>query len=302
MSARYPVFMRRITIDSTNNAIRMTENSVTQTVSIAAGTYYLGADNGECNDAADANTGALLEDAIVTALNTHTGGTNTYACAVSLSIDPANTAEQGTVTISRATGSNSFALLFANAATTFDPGLIGFPATDTADNTSAKTSTRDPLAVWVGSQPIVSFDPDFDREYAVTKPKDGAARSVDLGGYTKTRTIQFRYINGIRTNYDDLDQASVAAPGWEGDGSMAQFIQRCAANGRFIVYLLPLVSGYTLDTPNNSNTLSLDQNTDGSPGQWLFDEDTVRNFAPRRMFPGMDLYEFSVRIRRVNLP
>lgn len=289
MAVKYPILLRRITIDSTNKAIQMTENAVTQTVNLVEGTYWLGPNTGEATAYSDPDIGADLLSAISSALNGHTGGANTYSVTITWSADPA--AAQATITIARATGSDSFALLFADAATTFDPYLIGFPDVNTANDTAAKISTLDPTAAWVSDQPHRSIDPEYEHEYSVTKSVGGMRRAVDLGGPYKARLLELAFISEERMHKGDGD----GGRGATSDASLIAFVGRCAANGRFLIYLVG-ISGTVLDPPSDEDSLDVDGT---APCPWVFDEDTVQSFQATRHSPGLALYSISLRCLRV---
>lgn len=291
MSVRYPILLRRITLDSTNNAISMTENAVTQTVSIAAGTYWLDPNVGEASDAADADVGGSLLAALVTALNSHTGGTNTYQATIAWSADP--TAPQAVITISRATGSNAFALLFAAAATTFDSTMIGFPEVDTTNDTSAKVSTIDPNAAWASDQPHRGIEPEVEHEYAVTRSVSGMRRALHLGGPYKTRVLDLQFISEERMHKANGN----GGIGQTNDASLMAFVNRCAANGRFLIYLVP-ISGLVLESPSASDSVDVDGS---APCPFVFDEGIVQEFRATRHSPGVALYAIALRCLRVRV-
>jgi len=216
----FPVLLRAVVINSTNNAIRMTENGVTQTVSIAAGTYFLREDYGSDD----------LCLALTTALNTHTGGTNTYLVSVVLSVDPA--APSGTVSISLASGSHTFALLFSNVLTTFDEALIGFSDSDTATNTAAKTSTLSPSALWVGPETPASFELGDEADVAVSRAKSGKIRGVKRSADHVTRTMVLEGVDGRRV----WEEQRSSDP----DATFQRFRKDVNDGTRFEVHLVPL--------------------------------------------------------------
>ena len=291
MTARYPILLRRITIDSTNKAISMTENAVTQTVNLVEGTYWLDPNVSEATDAADPDVGGSLLAALVTALNTHTGGTNTYQATIAWSADPA--ALQATVTISRATGANAFALRFADAATTFDSPMIGFPKVNTANDTAAKVSTNDATAAWASDQPHRSVEPEVEHEYSVTRSVSGMRRALHLGGPYKSRTLELQFISEERMHKADGN----GGIGRTTDASLVAFVDRCTANGRFLIYLVP-VTGTVLETPSANDSLDVDGT---APCPWVFDEGTVQGFKATRHSPGVPLYSISLRCLRVKV-
>jgi hypothetical protein len=281
VSATYPIFLRKVVIDDSNHTIRMVENGTTEDVTIANGTYYLGCASAD---------GTSLESVLVTALNSHVAGTNTYAVTTAWSADP--TADQVVVTIARATGTNTFQLVFSHANNTFDETILGFaPGVDTSATNAAKASTNSPTACWVADQPNRDNIVEIEQEVTVPRTVAGGARSIQHGGPYLSRTFEFRFISEARAvngaNYGENVRTNA---------SMAMFINRCAGGGEFLVYEPTINSGLTLNEPNSVESLDTPART------YMFSEETTQSFRPRRLEPGVALYDFDVRILRAVAP
>lgn len=190
MSADVPVLLHAVVIDSTNGGLRITEGANTSTTLIPAGTYYLRGD-GTADD-------LLL--AIKTAMETNTAprvSVNTYTVAVAWSTDPA--AVSAVVTITRATGADTFGVLWADALTTFDQALLGFAVSDTV-NASAKTSTKSPSAVWVCDGVYREYEPaDAPQGYS-KRARSGFVRQGKTGETHKDRGLVVSFVSAARTH------------------------------------------------------------------------------------------------------
>jgi hypothetical protein len=266
MSVAYPIFLRKIVIDDSNHTIRMVESGTTEDVTIANGTYYLGCASAD---------GTSLESVLVTALNSHVVGTNTYAVTTAWSADP--TADQ---------------LVFSHANNTFDETILGFaPGVDTSSTNAAKVSTNSPTACWVADQPHRDLIVEIEQEVTVPRTVAGGARSIQHGGPYLSRTFEFRFISEARAvnaaNYGENVRTNA---------SMAMFINRCAGGGEFLIYEPTITSGLTLNEPSSVESLDTPART------YVFSEETAQSFRPRRIEPGLALYDFDVRILRATAP
>jgi hypothetical protein len=168
----YPIIRRPIIITTANRGIRVIEGATQATRNIAEGTYWL---------RGDGSPNCLLTR-IQTALNT--GSPNTYTVNLSLySVTPGDVT--AAIVITRTVGTATFGLLWANALTTFDESLIGFPNTDTANDAAAKASTLSPSALWVGDGTLALDQPSPLRRVFGGEPSNGGriyagALSVEL--------------------------------------------------------------------------------------------------------------------------
>lgn len=276
MAVTYPLLLGGIVFNDNNNVIRMTEGAVTSNmvlgdpntgVAMAAGSSLTLFASGD-------GTVTDLCRALKQTFDAHTNAVNpnTYTVTPAFSIDPS--AASGTVAVAQSGGSN-FGFLFANAATTFDATLIGFPQTDTAVNTPTKTSTKSPGAWWMSPEVYELLEPIESYEAVVVRAASGRVRASRTGGPFKDRTLSQKFVDSRRMNRDD----NTSDP----DATLAKFIERFASGSRFRFFPCT-VSGFvaTLSTEIGSG--------------WLFDQKASTEFAPQRMQPGLALYNIDMRL------
>jgi hypothetical protein len=142
----YPVLLGRVRITTINQTIRFVEGVSNRTATIAAGSYYLRGD-GSARD---------LLKAIVDAMNAAPSASNTYSGTLVVSADKDTISIE--VTITRATGSDTFSIAWANAATTLQAELLGFPETDTANDAADKVGTLSPRGTWVSTDVVAEYE------------------------------------------------------------------------------------------------------------------------------------------------
>lgn len=140
-----PLLRRPIRIHAGNNVLRVKEGATEADATIAAGTYYL---------RPQAEAGSILL-ALKTALEAATASVNTYALAVALDLEGTGPAAE--VEVERATGADTFELLWEHANTTLPPGVLGFAGTDVADTAGVITGTKTPDALWAANCPQVDL-------------------------------------------------------------------------------------------------------------------------------------------------
>lgn len=278
MSVTHPILMGQVVIDSTNKAIRVTENSVTETLNVAEGTYYVDPNASDADD---------LLAAVATALATHSEA-NTYTVTAAWSAD---TSGGGcTISIAIDTGSNSFAILWANAATTFPAAALGFTEVDTADNTSAKAGTLTPTSVWVSPQPHRSFEP--DREHIVWRNESpsGDRRGGQLAGPFYSRTLELALIDSSRAFAAEGGGTPSTPTDATYSGDFATWLSAHSDGTPLLIYFVG-PSGLTLASPSGQDAFG--------GRAWRVDRDSSESFRPQRLSPGLDLYAWSVRLNMV---
>lgn len=262
--SQYASLLGAVTIDSSNNAIRMVEGATTATVLVAAGTYFLRGDG--------ASDDLLL--ACKTAFDSHPNATspNTYTVQVSSAINPA--VPSCTVTVTG--GIATFQLSWADALTTFDPGVLGFTPVNTANNASAKSSTLSPSLRWVSTDVVESFEPEAEYDVSVMRARSGRVRGVRRGGPYDLRRVVLRYQDSRRVLATD----NVADP----NASFARFLQRHGDGTRFELHTALAPSG-VVAALGPSTRVGV---------AWVFDEPTSSMFAPDRVEPGLALYDWEL--------
>ncbi len=269
MSADYPVMLAAVVIDSTNGGLRITEGANTSVTSIPAGTYFLRGD-GVADD-------LLL--AIKTAMETNTAprvSVNTYTVAVAWSTSPA--APSAVITITRATGADTFGVLWADALTTFDQALVGFVASDTV-NASAKTSTLSPSCVWVSPEIYVEAEEDEEDDAYVQRARSGVVRGGDRGGPYETLRISFQLMEERR-----VKAARIAA---DVARAFDRFRRQLVRGRQFELHFGTISSGTTL--------AALSSSTERGAG-WHLSPDSVDGFRAERLRPGLPLYAWSLEL------
>lgn len=263
----HPILLSAVVIDSTNGGLRITEGANTSVTSIPAGTYYLRGDPAQSDD-------LLL--AIKTALETNTAprvSTNTYTVAVAWSADPS--ARGAVVTVTRATGTDSFGVLWADALTTFDQALVGFVDSDTVD-ASAKSSTVSPSSVWVGDGPYREFEA-IDRHVGYAKrSRSGVVRRGLTGETRKDRRFSVEFVCAARTHEKDSTT--------DVDRAFSRFLDRWLT-GRPAELHLTTVSGFVL--------AALSASTEHGAG-WHVGVDGDDEWEPRRHSAAAALYAWSL--------
>jgi len=264
----YPILLRAIVIDSTNKAIRFKEGATTATLSLAEGTYYLRGD-GTADDLLKA-----LKDTIDAA-----GATNTYTVAVAWSADPDGVS--ATITVTQ-TGGATFQFLWGDALTKFDPTLLGFARTNTADNTSAKTSTWSPSAAWVSDGVYKDLEP-VDRPVGYAKrARSGRVRRGKTGTTRKDRTLTLSFVDGSRTHERYADTVSSVV---DSNRCFNVFLDSWRSGQPAELHLTPITSGFTLG--------ALSSSTEHGAG-WQVGGEGDDEFAPARESNAVALYRWTL--------
>jgi hypothetical protein len=256
----YPVLCGAIVITTANQGIRFKEGVNTNTATIATGTYYLRGDGA---------AGDLLP-AIVTALQAANASANTYTATVSRNIDAASA--HTTVTITRATGADNFQILWADALTTFDETLLGFTA-NTVDDGNPKTSTQACAACWVSTDILRELEPFGERIASVPRRANGGVVGVSRSAHMTSWAIGFAFVAEARM----LKRRALSVDG----DTLEGFVKRFGAGAAFEVHETALSSGTTLAAISASTLVAV----------MHWSEETVSGFRPRRIGPGVPLYD-----------
>lgn len=185
----YPIALLPIVITAANKRIVFKEGAgAAGNVDLTEGTYFLrgvGSDD--------------ITTHIATKLGAFSGGGNTYTGAVAWSADP--DAATAATSFARASGSDTFQILWADAGTTFDPASIGFADTNTANDSSTKTSTLSPSSAWVCDSSYEDYDPIDDVDGYVVRANSGVVRSGIVGGPYDVRRLALGMVAGKRTHH-----------------------------------------------------------------------------------------------------
>lgn len=187
----YTSILLPVVLTSANNQIRLTEAAATNTATIAAGTYFLRGD-GSSDD---------LCRGVKLALEAAGASANTYNVTLTLSANPA--APTATVSISR-TGGDTFALLFADVLTTFDPLLLGYPETNTANNSSAKGSTLSPSSLWVADADTQDVEFYEEADGYFNRANSGVCRDGVTGGPYEALLLSWALVDGKRAHSSNI--------------------------------------------------------------------------------------------------
>jgi hypothetical protein len=262
----YPVTLGAIVLTSANNVIRITENATTASATIATGTYYLRGDGA---------AGDLLP-ALVTALQNATASANTYTATVAWSIDPATPGAK--ITITRATGADNFAILWADIATTFDEALSGFSA-NTALDALAKTSTKSCAATWVCNDVAREIEPYSERVVAVPRAVSGRVQGVTRSARMESWRLGLAFVDQRRVYV----QKALAGP----QDTLEGFMERFGAGASMELHEAQVSSGTTLAALSSSTLVDVVH----------FSEETLSRFEPTRLGPGVPLYSIDLRLQ-----
>lgn len=262
----YPVMLGAIVIQSgVNNVLRFTEGASTNNATIAAGTYYLRGDGA---------AGDFLP-ALVTALQGAGASANTYTATVARSIDPA--AAHTTITITRASGTDNFGVLWADANTTFDETLLGFTLSDTV-NATAKTSTQACAAAWVGNDVAREIEPYSERTVAVPRAVSGRVQGVTRSARMQSWRLGLAFVDERRIY---VENALAGA-----QDTLEGFLERFGPGASLELHEQASVTGVALGALSSSTLVDVCH----------FSEDTLSRFEPVRLGPGVPLYSIDLRL------
>lgn len=259
----YPVLLGAVVVTTANQGIRFKEGATTATAAITAGTYYLRGD-----DSADD-----LCLAIKTALEAATASTNTYTVSVARSIDTATA--HTLLTVSRATGSDNFQILWADALTTLDIALVGVTAS-TADNASDKTSTQACAAGWVSNDILRELEPFGERLGNVTRQDNGIVVGVSMSSHMTSWALGFAFVSESRM----LLRRALAVDA----DTLEGFVSRFGPGAAFEVHEVPISSGTTLAGATSSTLIA--------KAHWA--QVSIESFRPRRIGAGVPLYDIDL--------
>ena len=256
----YPVLLGAIVLTSANNRLRFKEGAgAVGNVDLAPGTYFLAVDGV-----------STLAGEIQSKLSAFGAGGNTYTVTVTHDIDPANPTT--TITITRATGTDTFQLV-KDGSQTFDYDLIGF-SSSTANDSAAKTSDKSAAATWVGNDILREREPFGERIVSVPRKANGGVVGVSRSAHMTSWALGFAFLHEDRT----LLKVNTGDP----NATLESFMRRFGAGAAFEFQEVAISSGTVL--------VDVEVGTDaGILMHWS--EDTLSSFRPRRIGPGVPLYD-----------
>jgi hypothetical protein len=185
----YPIALLPIVITGVNKRIIFKEGAgAAGNVDLTHGTYFL---RGAGSDDIMAH--------IATKFGSFGGGGNTYTGSVAWSADP--DAPTATATFTRASGSDTFQILWGNAGTTFDWAALGLNGANTANTSAAKSSTLSPSSAWVCDSAYEDYDPIDDVDGYVLRANSGVVRSGIIGGPYDVRRLALGMVAGKRVHH-----------------------------------------------------------------------------------------------------
>ena len=208
--------------------------------------------------------------AIKNGLDAFGAGGNTYDVTLSASIDPDRQAS--TLTITRAAGTDTFGLV-KDGSQTFDYDLLGFRSS-TANDSAAKVSDASAAAVWVGNDVLREREPFGERIISVPRKANGGVVGVSRSSHMVSWSLGFAFVHEARM----LLRSSVD-PG----GSLESFLRRFGAGAAFQAREVDVASGTMLAPIIEHPFATL---------HWS--EDTLSAFRPRRIGPGVPLYDLDM--------
>ena len=258
----YPCLRGAIVLTSTNNRLRFKEGAgAVGNVDLAAGTYYLRSDG----------AGSLGVE-IASKLSAFGGGGNTYTVEVNGDIDPANSGV--TVTITRATGTDTFQLV-VDGSETFDMDLIGFTSS-TANDANPKTSSASAAGAWVGNDILREREPFGERLADVSRRGNGGVVGVSMSAHMTSWALGFAFVHE--------DRMLLKVNGGDPDATLEAFVRRFGAGAAFEAEEIALSSGTTFLIDDGSNTFAV----------LHWSAESVQTFRPRRIGPGVPLYDLDM--------
>lgn len=217
--------------------------------------------------------------ALKTAIETATASSNVYDVSVEHSISTSTMHTRLSVT--RTSGADNFSLNFADSLTTFDEKLIGFygeTSTVFPSPGTVKASTQACAAAWVGNDVPREMEPVSERVVAVPRAASGRVQGVSRSARMQSWRMGLAFIDERRMLVD----RGLTGP-WD---TLEGFIERFGAGAAFELHLADIASGTTL-TPISITT---------RVGVMHFSEDTLSDFTPARLGPGVPLYSIDLRL------
>lgn len=283
----YPVLLPGILLRA-GQSIRVIENAVGQTllvvdpatgVALASDKVFHLRGNGATDD---------LVELLRLTVQSHTGG-NTYTATIARNIDGGLL--PSTVTVTRATGANTFSIDWANGGTTVDPALWGYRTAATATGTSC-VGDISPTAQWVGNDVIEEFEPESEVDGFVERARSGLVVGGLRGGPYDVARLSLRFQTAERTHERYAPTISTVL---DRGRAFSQCWGRLVSGRRFEFHLstatgtalaaLTTTSGGTRQTPPTQGTA------------WHLDGDSVEGgFRPERFGPGVPLYAWRLRM------
>lgn len=256
----YPVFLGAVVVvTGSNDVIRWIENATTFSATLAAGTYFLRGD-GVADD---------LCLAIKTAIESGASA-NTYSVTVARSLTPS--ASNTLITITRLTGADTFGLV--STASTFDLALIGFTAS-TANNATAKTSTRACAASWASNDAYQRLKPFSSTPAVVSKVASGRVSGVTRGSRQQSWRVALGFVHESRCNV--VDGLTTAADTLEG------FIERFGA-GALVEMHETTNTGAVVDAVTASTLKA----------RCHFSEESINEWDPQQIGDAVPLYDVAL--------
>lgn len=192
MSGAYPGLLSYVDINAGNKAVRVTINGVTSTLNLVEGTYLVRGD-GSADD---------LLAAFIVMLNSHADA-DAFQIETLFQVHP----EDANIinSISLASGTHQFSLLFANGATTFDASLLGFPQSDIASGAGLVIiSTLSSSAVWIGNSQVRRFDPVSSWMRKRSRALSGVVRAVNRRSEMRDRQWIQEHVHEKRFNEEAI--------------------------------------------------------------------------------------------------
>jgi len=266
MSAKYPVFLPAITINVNNKRIMLKEGaSADAAADVEDGDWYLRGDG--------ASDDLCLK--IKTALDAAYAGGNAYSVTITRSGD--YTATNATVTITRTSGSSTFQLKWETSE--FDSTLIGFSPINTANDSNAKSGTFSCWGNWVGDELVAMRDHIQESDSKIWQTRNGEAYGFRRGGRYERMVVSLSNISDVRTS-DWWNSADYTA-------CFNRLLDYCADGRQFEYHeSAPTTAGGTTLTALSTSTIIGDK--------WTFTEETLNDFAPSRLEPGIALYSWDI--------
>lgn len=275
------VMLGAIVVDSTNNRINLTNSGtgVNKTFEIDPGIYYLRP------DPAGTDTESIFYG-IRTATDIASPFTATPASHVGMTVGSAiaiNTDRTLRHCVTSLITSSNTVWRFGVAATTFDPALLGYAASDTASSTTA-TSTLSPTTVWVANDVASRRLPSYMFNASGETSQNGIYNGKKRGDLQKSITIDFDFQAGQRVNLPENDSTSTLMP-------LVTFLDKYCDGSPIELWWTTHTSGTTLYNLGNG---TLGTHYDRIGDAWHIEATQLEDFTPDWDGNGVDEWFFSL--------
>lgn len=260
----YPVMLGAVVVTLANQRLRFREAALAVvSVDLPVGIYYLRGDG----------TASDLCAVLATALSAAYAGGNTYTVTVAQNV---NTLTSHTLLTITATGANTFGVV-VDGVQTFDMALIGIVAS-TANNATAKVSTRSCAAAWASNDAYAILEPFSERVASVTRAASGRVSGVSRSERMQSWRVSLGFVHLSRTFV--VDALAFASD------TLEAFIERFGAGASLEMHDVPISSGTVLTARTSSTLVDVVH----------FSQDALTTYEPQAIGAGVPLYSITLTL------